>query len=115
MLAHIALLTVEVEIDVIGHIHRAGLVHGGAIGNRDAVIVAQTIVRGGLQGARKALIAIGRCQGEQHFLLVGADNAPAALIKPFRAAVELVARVVDGVTLTTRPSSGKRLWPIRLA
>lgn len=24
MLAHVALLTVEVEIDVIGHIHRAG-------------------------------------------------------------------------------------------
>ena len=94
MLAHIALLTVEVEIDVIGHIHRAGLVHGGAIGNRDAVIVGQTIVRGGLQGARKALIAIGRGQGEQHFLLVGADNAPAALIKSFRAAVELVTRVV---------------------
>jgi hypothetical protein len=40
------------------------------------------------------LIAIGRGQSEQHFLLVGADNAPAALIKPFRAAVELVARVV---------------------
>ena len=28
------------------------------------------------------------------FLLVSADDAPAALIKPFRAAVKLVARVV---------------------
>ena len=94
VLAHVALVTVEVEIDVIGHVHRAGLVHGGAIGNRDAVIVGQTIVRGGLQSARKALIAIGRGQGEQRFLLVSADDAPAAFIKTFRAAVKLVARVV---------------------
>ncbi|MDC6592805.1 hypothetical protein [Klebsiella pneumoniae] len=61
------------------------------------------------------MIAIGRGQGEQHFLLVGADNAASSGIKSFGPAVELVARVVDGVTLTTWPSSGKRLWPIRLA
>ncbi len=115
VLAHVALVTVEVEIDVIGHVHRAGLVHGGAIGNRDAVIVGQTIVRGGLQSAGEALIAIGRGQSEQHFLLVGADNAPAALIKPFRAAVSWWPASFDGVTLTSWPSSGKRLLPIRLA
>ncbi len=45
MLAHIALLTVEVEIDVIGHIHRAGLVHGGVM---CVCVVCQTIVRGGV-------------------------------------------------------------------
>jgi hypothetical protein len=44
-LAHVALVTVEVEIDVIGQVHRAGLINGGAILDGDTVIVGQAIVR----------------------------------------------------------------------
>jgi hypothetical protein len=60
MATHVALHAVEVEIDVVGQVHRAGLINGGAILDGDTVIVGQAVVRRGRQIAGEALIAIGR-------------------------------------------------------
>jgi hypothetical protein len=90
VVAHVALLTVQVEVDVVGQVDRTGLINRRTILDGDTVIVGQTIVRRGVRlpgnpdrhQARSARTALP---------VVGADNLPAALIKPFRAAVQLVA------------------------
>ena len=60
VLAHIRFVTVEVEINVIRQIHRAGLIDRGAVGYRNTIIVSQAILHGSAKMAREALIAIVR-------------------------------------------------------
>lgn len=107
MVAHVALHAIEVEIDVVCQIHRARLVHGGAILNSDPVIVGQAVVRGCRQITRIALIAIAGGERKQRVASVSANNLPAALIKTFRSAVELMASLVGGSQIDELAIQGK--------
>lgn len=53
VLAHIRFVTVEVEINVIRQIHRAGLIDRGAVGYRNTIIVSQAILHGSAKMAGK--------------------------------------------------------------
>jgi len=46
MLAHIRFIAVEIKVDVICQIDRAGLIDRGAVGYRNTIIVSQAILRG---------------------------------------------------------------------
>ena len=94
MVAHVALRAVEVKIDMVSHIDRAGLINGGAVLNGDTIIVSQAIARGCLQMAGEALIAIDGVERKQHLAVVVADNLPATLVEAVRPAMELVAGLV---------------------
>ena len=58
VIAHVRLLAVKIEIDVISHIHRARFINCGAISNGDTVIVGQTILHRRAEITREALITI---------------------------------------------------------
>lgn len=107
MVAHVALHAIEVEIDVVCQIHRARLVHSGAILNSDPVIVGQAVVRGCRQITGIALIAIAGGERKQRVASVSANNLPAALIKTFRSAVELMASLVGGRQIDELAIEGK--------
>lgn len=94
MVAHVALRAVEVKIDMVSHIDRAGLINGSAILNGDTIIVSQAIARGCLKMTREALIAIGGVECKQYLAVVVADNLPATFVEAVRPAVELVAGLV---------------------
>ena len=58
MATHVALHAIEVKIDVVGQVHRAGLVNGGAIFDGYPVIVGQAVARRCRQITGEPLIAI---------------------------------------------------------
>ena len=90
VVAHVALVTVEVEIGVVGQVDRTRPVDRRTVFNGDTVILRQRKACRGGKISRETLIAIRRIQGEQHFPVVLTNNFPAAFIKPFRSAVQLV-------------------------
>ena len=87
---HVALVTVQIKVRVIGQVNRTRLVDRRTVFNGDTVVVRQCKARGGDKVTREALIAVLRIQREQHFAVVLTNNLPAAFIKPVRAAVQLV-------------------------
>ncbi len=62
MLAHVALVAVQVEVGMVGQVDRTRLIDRRTVFNGDSVVVGQREARGRDKIPREALIAIQRIQ-----------------------------------------------------
>ena len=90
VITHIGLIAVEVEIDVVCQVHRTGFIDACAVLNRNTIILGEAIGRLCLKLARIALVAVRRGEDENGLRRVLRGNRPAALVKAFRTAVQLM-------------------------